>query len=245
MTTTKKLSAALLLSFCVALTLFTPSSRAATEVDGKLKVDAGTITGVTTVATVTNVATIGTSVTPGFATANLGKAEDAPAGAGGGTGVLMIGVRKDSATQETSADADYGAVSLDAYGAQFVRPDHPNRIHCTSGSPLAVSTATALTVLNGCAAPGASLSIYITDINFSTNVSGIAADTFNTLKYGTGGACGTGTTMIWGAFSAAAAQDTVIQQLRIPIKIPANNELCWINSTAGSKVVIVDGFIAP
>lgn len=238
-----KLRVALLIAFSVSL--FTPSSPAATEVDSKLKVDVGTITGVTTVSTVTNVATIGTSITPGFAAANLGKAEDAAAGAGGGTGVLMIGVRKDTATQETSADVDYGAMSIDAYGAPFSRQDHPNRIHCTSGSPLAVSTATALTVLNGCAAPGASLSIYITDINFSSSASGIAADTFSTLKYGTGGACGTGTNIIWAAFTAAAAQANVSQMLKTPIKLPANNELCWINSTAGSKLVIVDGFIAP
>lgn len=131
-----------------------------------------------------------------------------------------------------------GAASI----PDVVRLDHPNRFRCT----VAVSTATTLTAVGGsCAAPGASLSLYITDILFASNAQGIASDTFPTLKYGTGGACGTGTVIFWGAFLAAAVQDTAIQSLAIPIKIPANNEICWINSTAGSKFLVISGYIAP
>lgn len=134
-----------------------------------------------------------------------------------------------------------GAQSYDGYGDMFVRADHPNRIRCTQ----TISTATTLTVMPGCGAPGAGLSIYITDITFSSNVGAIAADTFNTLKYGTGGACGTGTTVFWGRMTPATTQASTDDHYTTPIKIPANNEVCWINSTAGSKFVVISGFIAP
>jgi hypothetical protein len=109
-----------------------------------------------------------------------------------------------------------------------------------------ISTATTLQAVGGnCAAPGAGLSLYITDILFATNAGGIAADSFNTLKYGTGGTCGTGTTVFWGALTTAATQATVVQSFATAIKIPANNEVCWINSSAGSKFLRLDGYIAP
>ena len=188
-----------------------------------------------------NVATIGTSVTPGTAAAHLGKAEDAAA-ATGDTGLAMLGIRKDDATQTTSAAGDYAAPSLDAYGAGFARSDHPNRIRCATA---AVSTATTITALGGsCVAPGAGLSIYITDISFSTSAAaGTAADSFPTLKYGTGGTCGTGTTVVWGALTTA--NSTVVNNLTTPIKIPANSEVCWMMSTAGSKFIVLTGYIAP
>jgi hypothetical protein len=115
------------------------------------------------------------------------------------------------------------------------------RLHCVQ----TISTATTLTLVPNCAAPGAGLSIYITDILFATNAGAIAADSFNTLKYGTGGACGTGTTVFWGAMTTAATQATVVQSFATAIKIPANNEVCWINSTAGSKFLAVTGYVAP
>lgn len=114
------------------------------------------------------------------------------------------------------------------------------RIQCV----VTVSTATSLTAVGGnCAAPGVGLSIYVTDILFATNAGAIAADSFNTLKYGTGGTCGTGTTVFWGAMTTAATQATVIQSFVTAIKIPANNEICWINSTAGSKFIVINGYI--
>jgi hypothetical protein len=182
---------------------------------------------------------------PGNAATALGKAEDAAANTGD-TGVAMLVKRNESTTALTSATDEYTHVSADAYGVLYARRDHPTRIRCTQ----TISTATTLTVMPGaagvgCAAPGAGLSIYITDILFATNAGAIAADTFNTLKYGTGGACGTGTTVFWGAMTTAATQATVVQSFATPIKIPANNEVCWINSTAGSKFVVITGFVAP
>lgn len=189
-----------------------------------------------------SIGSITTSIVPGVAATNLGKQEDV-AHATGDTGVLALAVRKDANAQTTNADGDNAFVAVDAYSAAYVRQDHPNRIRCFTA---AVSTATILTAFAGsCATPGAGLSLYITDVSFASNASGIAADAFPTLKYGTGGACGTGTTVVWGAFGEAAIQDTIFQSFTTPIKIPANNELCWMNTTAGSKFVSVHGFIAP
>jgi hypothetical protein len=214
---------------------------AGSAVIGHVIADSGSTTVVTGTVTVSthDVGSITTAVVPGTGATNLGKAEDATH-TSGDIGVMAMGIRKDTNAQTTNADGDYTPGSFDAYGAQFTRVDHPNRIRCT----VTVSTATAITALGGsCQAPGAGLSIYITDIEFSSSAAGIAADAFPTLKYGTGGTCGTGTTVFWGALSAAAIRAE--KSYATPIKIPANNEVCWITSTAGSKFIVVTGFIAP
>lgn len=169
----------------------------------------------------------------------LGKAEDA-GHTTGDTGVSTLCVRKDTNAQTTNADTDYAAPACDAYSTPYMRQDHPNAIRCT----VTVSTATTIQAVGGsCAAPGAGLSLYLTDILFGASAAGIGADAFPTLKYGTGGTCGTGTTVFWGALTAAAIVAT--DNRSIPIKIPANNEVCWISSTAGSKFLVLGGFIAP
>lgn len=186
-----------------------------------------------------DVGTITTAIVPGTGATNLGKAEDAGA-VSGDTGVFGLLVRKDTNATLTSADGDYVQQSGDNYGTTFVRLDHPNRIRCT----VTTSTATTITAVGGsCAAPGAGLSIYVTDIMFSSSAAGIAADAFPTLKYGTGGTCGTGVTVFWGALTAAAIRTA--DNFHTPIKIPANNEICWITTTAGSKFLVIGGFIAP
>lgn len=72
-----------------------------------------------TLATVTNVATIGTSVTPGTAAGNLGKAEDA-AHASGDTGVAAWGVRNDNLATTFGNDQDYGPLATDLNGRVMV-----------------------------------------------------------------------------------------------------------------------------
>lgn len=61
-----------------------------------------------------------TSVVPGTAATNLGKAEDA-AHASGDTGVMALAVRNDAAaTSLSGTDGDYTPVAVDAKGRQFV-----------------------------------------------------------------------------------------------------------------------------
>ena len=231
---------ALVVMVMAILTFGTPAVRVAAQAIQQVVLHVGTASSPTAVAHTNGVLqSIVNSITPGTAATNLGKAEDA-GHVTGDTGVATFGVRNEAAAQLSGADADYTPQAVDAYGALFARSDHPNRIRCT----VTVSTATTIQAVGGsCAAPGAGLSIYLTDILFSASAAGIAGDAFPTLKYGTGGTCGSGTTVFWGALTAAAI---VLQDNRtMPIKIPANNEVCWISSTAGSKFLVLGGFIAP
>lgn len=108
-----------------------------------------------------------------------------------------------------------------------------------------VSTATTITAVGGDCAAKPNLSLFVTDILFATNAGGIAADSFDTLKYGTGTTCGTGTTVFWGAMTTAATQTTVFHHFTTPIRLPQNVDVCWINSTAGSKFLVITGYYTP
>lgn len=77
-----------------------------------------------------NIATIGTSVTPGGGAAHLGKAEDA-GHTSGDTGVMMLSVRQDTATQLAGSADDYNPITTDAEG----------RVH-VSAAPAATSKVT-------------------------------------------------------------------------------------------------------
>jgi hypothetical protein len=152
----------------------------------------------------------------------------------------VLGVRKDTATQNTSADA----TTAPSRSMPTARRSCGSITRTGSAAPSSTSTAVVITAVGGsCIAPGAGLSIYLTDIMFSASAAGIAADAFPTLKYGTGGTCGTGTTVFWGALTAAAIRTA--DNFHTPLKIPANNEICWISTTAGSKFIVLSGFIAP
>lgn len=65
-----------------------------------------------------NIATIGTSVTPGTAAANLGKAEDA-VHASGDTGVQMLVRRIDTPATSGSASGDYVTINQGAEGGTY------------------------------------------------------------------------------------------------------------------------------
>lgn len=67
-----------------------------------------------------NIATIGTSVTPGTAAANLGKARDAVAGASD-TGLSTFFIRRDTPTAVTPVAGDYELAQISANGEQWVR----------------------------------------------------------------------------------------------------------------------------
>jgi len=108
-----------------------------------------------------------------------------------------------------------------------------------------VSTATTITAVGGDCAARPQMALNITAISFSTNAAGIAADSFNTLKYGTGTTCGTGTAVFWAAMSTAAVQTTTFQHFPTPLRLPQAVDVCWINSTAGSKFLVITGYYTP
>lgn len=62
------------------------------------------------------VASISTSVTPGTAAANLGKAEDA-ASASGDTGIFVLGIRRDTPVASASANGDYQEITTNKWGS--------------------------------------------------------------------------------------------------------------------------------
>jgi hypothetical protein len=136
-------------------------------------------------------------------------------------------------------ETDITRGKADVEGRQLVRIDHLNRFYCNM-----LSTAVALTEITGCGVPGAGVSRYITDITFSSSiVSAVGADAHPTLKYGTGTNCATGTTTFWRSLSTA--NFPIAQNFQTPIKIPANNAICFIHTGAGTRVMNIIGFIAP
>lgn len=108
------------------------------------------------------------------------------------------------------------------------------------------STATTLTAFvgAGCIGREAQVAFYITDIVASSTVIATAtADTYLTLKTGTGTNCGTGTAVLWAAYNLAFAPVAV--SLNTPLKVPGGQDLCWMHVAAGSKTFIVRGYLGP
>lgn len=124
-----------------------------------------------------NIATIGTSVTPGTAAANLGKAEDA-AHSSGDTGVFALGVRNDALSAFSSADGDYTPIAVESTG-RVVTGLAPSAA-LVKGT--ATTTGTSDTSL--VAAAGAGLKNYITSCQLVNTGSTTALITF---KDGSGG----------------------------------------------------------
>lgn len=115
----------------VAITAGSGTTVAADEVsDGTLgsvkvqfvKLMDGTLDGTTKAAVGANGLAVDVkAVVPGTSATSLGKAEDA-AHSDGDTGVLTLGVRKDSAASTAGSDADYAPFITDATGRLWVRP---------------------------------------------------------------------------------------------------------------------------
>ncbi len=120
-----------------------------------------------TLATVTNVATIGTSVTPGTAAANLGKAEDA-AHSSADVGVMMLAVRQATATDMSAGntDGDYEPIQVDASG----------RVHCNVGALVPGTGATALGKAEDAAHTTGDTGVFILGVANSTHTTAFAAD---------------------------------------------------------------------
>ena len=108
------------------------------------------------------------------------------------------------------------------------------------------ASATTLTAFvgAGCVGREAQVAFYITDITASATVIATAtADTYLTLKYGTGTNCGTGTVVLWAAYNLAFG--AVEADLVTPLKVPGGQDLCWIHAGTGSKTFIVRGYLGP
>ena len=172
-----------------------------------------------TLATVTTVGTV-TTLTGG------GVAHDSP---DTGTNPLKIGGRADTTFQAAAADGDRVDALFDVYGVQRVRNDQPNRWSYHEDSASALTDATVQT------APGAGLSVYITDIVFSTG----AATACNIFLE-------EGTTHILGPYYLEAVAGRGLSlQFATPHKCTANTAVTVTTSAAIAHGLDIKGFIAP
>lgn len=127
---------------------------------------------------------------------------------------------------QTSADGDVTRIVTDRDGAVYTHP-HPPRIwHVASEYTTQQTDATVK------AAPGAGLSLYITDIYIACNaaVTVTLEESTTTLKF---------------RYYAAGQGDGVSKNFTVPIKIAANTLISVTTSAAVTCTVVVCGYTAP
>lgn len=154
-------------------------------------------------------------------------------GVAAGNPVPTASVAETSADQTTvnlvSADADVVRQVADRTGAQFVLPHGPRIWHA------AAEYATQQTDTEIKAAPGAGLSLYITDIYIVINA---AVNT--TIEED-----GASTKVMKLKHYGSAQGDGVSKTMRTPIKIIANKNIAVTTSGAVSVTVLISGYTAP
>lgn len=192
---------------------------------GKLAANSGVTIGAVEIAaaqTLTTVTTVGTVTTlTGGGVAHDGVDAGNP---------IKIGGRADTTFQTAVADADRVDALFDVYGALFTRDDHPNKwsYHENSSS--------ALTDTSVQSAPGAGLSIHVTDIILSCG--GATAMSLIIEE-------GTTTTVIGPLYLEAVAGRTVHIKFRTPKKMTANTAITVTTTGAAAHGLDILGFIAP
>jgi hypothetical protein len=109
----------------------------------------------------------------------------------------------------------------------IVNQTHPRFFHVSA------DYASAQTNTSVKAAPGASLSLYITDIFLNNGA--VAGNV--TLLDGSGG------TVLWEAYPAI--NGGAVLSLRSPIKLTANTALCLTSTSCTTHSIFVSGYVAP
>lgn len=125
-----------------------------------------------------------------------------------------------------SAEGDAAALRTDPNRLLLVNQTHPRFFHVSADYASAQTNASVK------AAPGASLSLYITDISISN---GATAGNITLLD-------GSGGTVLYEIYPAINGGATL--SLRNPIKLTANTALCVTSSTVTTHSVFVSGYIA-
>lgn len=126
-----------------------------------------------------------------------------------------------------SAEADAAALRTDMNRILLVNQTHPR------GTTVSADYASAQTNTSVISAPGASLSIYITDIMLSN---GATAGNVTLLD-------GSGGTVLWEAYPAV--NGGAVLNLRTPIRLTANTALCITSTTVTTHSIFIGGYIAP
>lgn len=126
-----------------------------------------------------------------------------------------------------SAEGDAAAVRTDVNRILLVNETHPRFWHVSA------DYASAQTNTSVKAAPGASLSLYITDIQISN---GATAGNITLLD-------GSGGTVLYEIYPGI--NGGAVMSLRSPIKLTANTALCITSTTVTTHSIFVSGYIAP
>lgn len=157
-------------------------------------------------------------------------ADDAAVTLGTSKGSVLAGVAvQTDGTDPTavSAEGDAAALRTDMQRNLIVNQTHPRFWHVSA------DYASAQTNTSVKAAPGASLSLYITDIVVSN---GATAGNITLLD-------GSGGTVLFEIYPAINGGATM--SLRSPIKLTANTALCITSTTVTTHSIFVSGYIAP
>lgn len=131
-----------------------------------------------------------------------------------------------TAPQTAVAEGDRVNAIANPEGIQYVETAHPRFWHVSADYASAQTNATVK------AAPGASLSLYITDISISN---GATAGNITLLD-------GSGGTVLYEIYPAINGGATL--NLKNPIRLTANTALCITSTTVTTHAVFVAGFIA-
>lgn len=126
-----------------------------------------------------------------------------------------------------SAEGDAAALRTDMNRILLVNETHPRFWHVSA------DYASAQTNTSVKAAPGASLSLYITDIQISN---GATAGNITLLD-------GSGGTVLYEIYPGI--NGGAVMSLRSPIKLTANTALCITSTTVTTHSIFVSGYIAP
>lgn len=143
---------------------------------------------------------------------------------------VKIGGRADTTFQTAVADGDRVAALFDVYGAIFARIDHPNKFHYHDDDASAVTTDGVVQ-----SAPGAGLSVYITDVVIS-----IGAATASSLFLEEGS-----TKILGPYYLEAIAGRTIHLRFSTPKKCTANTQILVTNTGSVTFSIDIFGFIAP
>lgn len=145
-----------------------------------------------------------------------------------GTVLAGVAVQTDGTDPTAvSAEADVAALRTDMQRNLIVNQTHPRFWH-VSADYGAAQTNTSVK-----AAPGASLSLYITDLQISN---GATAGNITLLD-------GSGGTVLYELYPAI--NGGAVLTLRSPIKLTANTALCITSTTVTTHSIFVSGYVAP
>lgn len=144
-----------------------------------------------------------------------------------GNVIAGVAVETDGTDPTAVVEADAAALRTDRNRLLIVNQTHPRFWHVSADYASAQTNASVK------AAPGASLSLYITDIVLSN---GATAGNITLLD-------GSGGTVLFEIYPAINGGATI--SLRSPIKLTANTALCITSTTVTTHSIFVSGYIAP